>query len=144
MIHSMYRRKGKKKMQEITHSVISLAFRQDAKAAIVELLNVRHNGEDTEEHKLIDKAVKEFFKDEITRVEVDSLTVYDSSNYWQQIFTGHQQTVDSLKERIENVLSDVTPDGHELFMKELGIYQEYVDGGINVVQDYGIGIRETA
>ena len=131
-------------MSETTHSVISLAFRQEPKAALVELMDVRRNGEETEEHKLIDKATKEFFKGEIARVEVTDLTVYDSSNYWRQIFTGHQQVVDSLKEHLENELSSVTPDGHELFMKELAIYQEHVDGGINVVQDYGVGIRETA
>lgn len=131
-------------MTETIHSIISLAFRQDPKAALIELLDVRSNGEETEEHKLINKATKKFFKGEIARVEVTDLTVYNSSNYWRQIFTGHQRVVDSLKEHIENDLDSVIHDGHELFMKELGIYQEHVDGGINMVQDYGVGIRDTA
>ena len=129
-------------MSENPQSIITLAFRNDEKAAWVELLDSKPYVQDTEENKSAVKATQKFINDGLGRIQVKDLTAYDSAKYWQQVIIGHQEIVKSLREYLAKELASFVPDGHVLTLNELNIYREYMNDGFYVVQDFEVGTRQ--
>nr|DAK97017.1 MAG TPA: hypothetical protein [Caudoviricetes sp.] len=144
MIHLRYRKKGKKKMRETLEGAISLTFRQDKKAAWVELLEDMPFVKDSESGKKVVEATENFIKNGLARVQVEDGTVFDSSEYWQQIIEGHQEIIKSLEKYLAEELAEIVPDGYELFLNEVAVYRAYVGEEFCTVDDYEVGTRKVA
>nr|DAP08774.1 MAG TPA: hypothetical protein [Caudoviricetes sp.] len=144
MIHLRYRKKGKKKMSETLEGAISLTYRQDEKAAWVELLEDMPFVKDTESGKKVVEATENFIKNGLARVQVKEGTAFDSSWYWQQIIEGHQEIIKSLEKYLAKELADLVPGGHELVLVEVAVYRAYVGEEFCTVEDYEVGTRKVA
>nr|DAV80435.1 MAG TPA: hypothetical protein [Caudoviricetes sp.] len=144
MIHLRYRTRGKKKMSETLEGAISLTYRQDKKAAWVELLEDMPFVKDSESGKKVVEATESFIKNGLARVQVEDGTVFDSSRYWQQIIDGHQEIIKSLEKYLAKELAELVPDGHELALTEVAVYRAYVGEEFCTVEDYEVGTRKVS
>lgn len=131
-------------MSEALDGAISLTYRQDEKAAWVELLEDMPFVKDTESGKKVVEATESFIKNGLARVQVEDSTVFDSSWYWQQIIEGHQEIIKSLEKYLAKELATFVPDGHELALTEVAVYRAYVDEEFCTVEDYEVGTRKAA
>lgn len=131
-------------MRETLEGAISLTFRQDKKAAWVELLEDMPFVKDSESGKKVVEATENFIKNGLARVQVEDGTVFDSSEYWQQIIEGHQEIVKSLEKYLAKELAELVPDGHELTLTEVAVYRAYVGEEFCTVKDYEVGTRKVA
>lgn len=131
-------------MSEILEGAISLTYRQDKKAAWVELLEDMPFVKDTESGKKVAEATESFIKNGLARVQVKDGTVFDSSEYWQKIIEGHQEIIKSLEKYLAKELADLVPDGHELVLVEVAVYRAYVGEEFCTVEDYEVGTRKVA
>ena len=131
-------------MRETLEGAISLTYRQDKKAAWVELLEDMPFVKDTESGKKVVKATESFIKNGLARVQVKDGTVFDSSEYWQQIIEGHQEIIKSLEKYLAKELADLVPDGHELVLVEVAVYRAYVGEEFCIVEDYEVGTRKVS
>jgi len=131
-------------MRETLEGAISLTFRQDKKAAWVELLEDMPFVKDSESGKKVVEATENFIKNGLARVQVEDGTVFDSSEYWQQIIEGHQEIIKSLEKYLAEELAEIVPDGYELFLNEVAVYRAYVGEEFCTVDDYEVGTRKVA
>lgn len=131
-------------MRETLEGAISLTYRQDKKAALVELLEDMPFVKDTESGKKVVEATESFIKNGLARVQVEDGTVFDSSEYWQQIIEGHQEIIKSLEKYLAKELAELVPDGHELALTEVAVYRAYVGKEFCTVEDYEVGTRKVA
>lgn len=131
-------------MSETLEGAISLAYRQDKKAAWVELLEDMPFVKDTESGKKVVEATENFIKNGLARVQVEDGTVFDSSWYWQQIIEGHQEIIKSLEKYLAEELAEIVPDGYELFLNEVAVYRAYVGEEFCTVEDYEVGTRKVS
>lgn len=144
MIHLRYQTKGKKKMSETLKGAISLTYRQDKKAAWVELLEDMPFVKDTESGKKVVEATESFIKNGLARVQVKDGTAFDSSEYWQQVLVGHQEIIKSLEKYLAKGLAELVPDGHDLALVEVAVYRAYVGNEFCIVKDYEVSTRKVA
>ena len=128
-------------MSTFPQIIFALAFRQDAKSAWVELV-YSHHVQDVKENDKAVKAVKNFIESGLARIQVKDLTVFDSSEYWQQIIAGHKDIVNSLRDYLAKELADLVPDSHELTMDEFSIYRDYIDNVPCIIEDYEVNTRK--
>ena len=131
-------------MSEILEGAISLTYRQDEKAAWVELLEDMPFVKDTESGKKVVDATENFIKNGLARVQVKDGTVFDSSEYWQQIIEGHQEIIKSLEKYLAKELAELVPDGNELALTEVAVYRAYVGEEFCTVEDYEVGTRKVS
>ena len=131
-------------MSENLEGAISLTYRQDKKAAWVELLEDMPFVKDTESGKKVVEATERFIKNGLARMQVKDGTVFDSSEYWQQIIEGHQEIIKSLEKYLAKELADLVPDGNELALTEVAVYRAYVGEEFCTVEDYEVGTRKAA
>lgn len=131
-------------MSETPEGTISLTYRQDKKAAWVELLEDMPFVKDTESSKKVVEATESFIKNGLARVQVKEGTVFDSSEYWQQIIKGHQEIIKSLEKYLAKELAELVPDGHDLALVEVAAYRAYVGEEFCTVEDYEVGTRKVA
>lgn len=136
--------KGKKKMSETLEGAISLTYRQDKKAAWVELLEDMPFVKDTESGKKVVEATESFIKNGLARVQVKAGTAFDSPEYWPQIIEGHQEIIKSLEKYLAKELAELVPDGHDLALVEVAVYRAYVDNEFCIVEDYEVSTRKVA
>nr|DAM95297.1 MAG TPA: hypothetical protein [Caudoviricetes sp.] len=126
-------------MSETIEGALSLTYRQDKKAAWVELLEDMPFVKDSESGKKVVEATESFIKNGLARVQVKDGTVFDSSEYWQQIIEGHQEIIKFLEKYLAKELADLVPDGHELALTEVAVYRAYVGEEFCTVEDYEVG-----
>lgn len=131
-------------MSETLEGAISLTYRQDKKAAWVELLEDMPFVKDSESGKKVVEATESFIKNGLARVQVEDGTVFDSSRYWQQIIDGHQEIIKSLEKYLAKELAELVPDGHELALTEVAVYRAYVGEEFCTVEDYEVGTRKVS
>ena len=131
-------------MSETLEGAISLTYRQDEKAAWVELLEDMPFVKDSESGKKVVEATENFIKNGLARVQIEDGTVFDSSRYWQQIIEGHQEIIKSLEKYLAKELAELVPDGHELALTEVAVYRAYVGEEFCTVEDYEVGTRKAA
>lgn len=131
-------------MRETLEGAISLTYRQDKKAVWVELLEDMPFVKDSESGKKVVEATENFIKNGLARVQVKDGTVFDSSEYWQQIIEGHQEIIKSLEKYLAEELAEIVPDGYELFMNEVAVYRAYVGEEFCTVEDYEVGTRKAS
>lgn len=131
-------------MSEALDGAISLTYRQDEKAAWVELLEDMPFVKDTESGKKVVEATESFIKNGLARVKVKDGTVFDSSEYWQQIIEGHQEIIKSLEKYLAKELAELVPDGQELAIVEIAVYHAYVGNEFCTVEDYEVSTRKIA
>ena len=131
-------------MRETLEGAISLTYRQDKKAAWVELLEDMPFVKDSESGKKVVEATESFIKNGLARVQVKDGTVFDSSWYWQQIIEGHQEIIKSLEKYLAKELAELVPDGHELALTEVAVYRAYVGEEFCTVEDYEVGTRKVS
>lgn len=131
-------------MSETLEGAISLTYRQDKKAAWVELLEDMPFVKDSESGKKVVEATESFIKNGLARVQVEDGTVFDSSRYWQQIIEGHQEIIKSLEKYLAKELAALVPDGHELTLTEVAVYRAYVGEEFCTVEDYEVGTRKVS
>lgn len=131
-------------MSETLEGAISLTYRQDKKAAWVELLEDMPFVKDSESGKKVVEATESFIKNGLARVHVEDGTVFDSSRYWKQIIEGHQEIIKSLEKYLAKELSELIPDGYELFLNEVAVYRAYVGEEFCIVEDYEVGTRKVS
>lgn len=131
-------------MSETLEGAISLTYRQDEKAAWVELLEDMPFVKDTESGKKVVSTTESFIKAGLARVQVKDGTVFDSSEYWQQIIEGHQEIIKSLEKYLAKELAELVPDGHELALTEVAVYRAYVGNEFCAVEDYEVGTRKVS
>lgn len=129
-------------MSETLEGAISLTYRQDKKAAWVELLEDMPFVKDSESGKKVVEATESFIKNGLARVQVEDGTVFDSSRYWQQIIEGHQEIIKSLEKYLAKELAALVPDGHDLTLVEVAVYRAYVGEEFCTVEDYEVGTRK--
>lgn len=129
-------------MSETLEGAISLTYRQDKKAAWIELLEDMPFVKDTESGKKVVEATENFIKIGLSRVQVEDGTVFDSSRYWQQIIEGHQKIIKSLEKYLAKELAELVPDGHELALTEVAVYRAYVGEEFCTVEDYEVNTRK--
>ena len=126
-------------MSETLEGAISLTYRQDKKAAWVELLEDMPFVKDSESGKKVVEATENFIKNGLARVQVKDGIVFESSEYWQQIIEGHQEIIKSLEKYLAKELAELVPDGHELALTEVAVYRAYVGEEFCTVEDYEVG-----
>lgn len=131
-------------MSETLEGAISLTYRQDEKAAWVELLEDMPFVKDTESGKKVVDATESFIKNGLARVQVKDGTVFDSSEYWQQVLVGHQEIIKSLEKYLAKGLAELVPDGHDLALVEVAVYRAYVGNEFCIVEDYEVSTRKVA
>lgn len=131
-------------MSETLEGAISLTYRQDKKAAWVELLEDMPFVKDSESGKKVVEATESFIKNGLARVQVKDGTVFDSSWYWQQIIEGHQEIIKSLEKYLAKELAELVPDGHELALTEVAVYRAYAGEEFCTVEDYEVGTRKVS
>lgn len=131
-------------MSKTLEGAISLTFRQDEKAAWVELLEDMPFVKDTESSKKVVEATESFIKNGLARVKVKDGTAFDSSEYWQQIIEGHQEIIKSLEKHLAKEFAEIVPDGQEIFLNEIAVYRAYVGEEFCTVEDYEVGTRKAA
>lgn len=131
-------------MRETLEGAISLTYRQDKKAAWVELLEDMPFVKDSESGKKVVETTENFIKNGLARVQVKDGTVFESAEYWQQIIEGHQEIIKSLEKYLAKELAEIVPDGYELFLNEVAVYRAYVDEEFCAVDDYEVGTRKVA
>ena len=131
-------------MSETIEGALSLTYRQDKKAAWVELLEDMPFVKDSESGKKVVEATESFIKNGLARVQVKDGTVFDSSEYWQQIIEGHQEIIKFLEKYLAKELADLVPDGHELALTEVAVYRAYVGEEFCTVEDYEVGTRKVS
>lgn len=131
-------------MSEALDGAISLTYRQDEKAAWVELLEDMPFVKDTESGKKVVEATESFIKNGLARVQVKDGTVFDSSEYWQQIIEGHQEIIKSLEKYLAKEFAELVPDGQELALVEIAVYRAYVGNEFCTVEDYEVSTRKIA
>lgn len=131
-------------MSETLEGAISLTYRQDEKAAWVELLEDMPFVKDSESGKKVVEATENFIKNGLARVQIKEGTVFDSSEYWQQIFEGHQEIIKSLEKYLAKEFAELIPDGYELFLNEVAVYRAYVGEEFCTVEDYELGTRKVS
>lgn len=131
-------------MSETLEGAISVTYRQNEKAAWVELLEDMPFVKDTESGKKVVETTESFIKNGLARVQVEDGTVFDSSEYWQQIIEGHQEIIKSLEKYLAEELAEIVPDGYELFLNEVAVYRAYVGEEFCTVDDYEVGTRKVA
>lgn len=131
-------------MRETLEGAISLTFRQDKKAAWVELLEDMPFVKDSESGKKVVEATEIFIKNGLARVQVKDGTVFDSSEYWQQIIEGHQEIIKSLEKYLSKEFAELIPDGYELFLNEVAVCRAYVGEEFCTVEDYEVGTRKVS
>lgn len=131
-------------MSETLEGAISVTYRQDKKAAWVELLEDMPFVKYTESGKKVVEATESFIKNGLARVQIKDGTVFDSSWYWQQIIDGHQEIIKSLEKYLAKELAELVPDGHELAITEVAVYKAYVSEEFCTVEDYEVGTRKVA
>lgn len=131
-------------MSEALDGAISLTYRQDKKAAWVELLEDMPFVKDTESGKKVVEATENFIKNGLARVQVKDGIVFESSEYWQQIIEGHQEIIKSLEKYLAKELAELVPDGHELALAEVAVYRAYVGEEFCTVEDYEVGTRKVS
>lgn len=131
-------------MRETLEGAISLTYRQDKKAAWIELLEDMPFVKDSESAKKTVEATESFIKNGLARVQVEDGTVFDSSEYWQQIIEGHQEIIKSLEKYLAEELAEIVPDGYELFLNEVAVYRAYVGEEFCTVEDYEVGTRKVS
>lgn len=131
-------------MSEILEGAISLTYRQDKKAAWVELLEDMPFVKDSESGKKVVEATESFIKNGLARFQVKDGTVFDSSEYWQQIIEGHQEIIKSLEKYLAKELAELVPDGHYLTLVEVAVYRAYVGEEFCTVEDYEVGTRKVS
>lgn len=131
-------------MSETLEGTISLTYRQDEKAAWVELLEDMPFVKDTESGKKVVEATENFIKNGLARVQVEDGTVFDSSEYWQQIIEGHQEIIKSLEKYLAKEFAELVPDGQELALVEIAVYRAYVGNEFCTVEDYEVSTRKIA
>ena len=131
-------------MNEALKGAISLVYRRDKKAAWVELLEDMPFVKDSESGKKVVEATESFIKNGLARVQVEDGTVFDSSEYWQQIIEGQQEIIKSLEKYLAKEFAELIPDGYELFLNEVAVYRAYVGNDFCVVEDYEVGTRKVS
>lgn len=131
-------------MSEALDGAISLIYRQDKKAAWVELLEDMPFVKDAESGKKTVEAIESFVKNGLARVQVKDGTSFDSSLYWQQIIEGHQEIIKSLEKYLAKEFAELVPDGHELSLTEVDVYRAYVGEEFCTVEDYEVGTRKVS
>lgn len=131
-------------MSETIEGALILTYRQDKKAAWVELLEDMPFVKDSESGKKVVEATESFIKNGLARVQVKDGTVFDSSEYWQQIIEGHQEIIKFLEKYLAKELADLVPDGHELALTEVAVYRAYVGEEFCTVEDYEVGTRKVS
>lgn len=131
-------------MSEALEGAISLTYRQDEKAAWIELLEDMPFVKDSESGKKTVEATESFIKNGLARVQVKGGTVYDSSEYWQQIIEGHQEIIKSLEKYLAKEFAELISDGYELFLNEVAVYRAYVGNEFCTVEDYEVGTRKVS
>lgn len=131
-------------MRETLEGAISLTYRQDKKAALVELLEDMPFVKDSESGKKVVEATENFIKNGLARVQVKEGTVFGSSEYWQQIIEGHQEIIKSLEKYLSKEFAELIPDGYELFLNEVAVYRAYVGEEFCTVEDYEVGTRKVS
>lgn len=131
-------------MSEALDGAISLTYRQDEKAAWVELLEDIPFVKDTESGKKVVEATESFIKNGLARVQVKDGTVFDSSEYWQQIIEGHQEIIKSLEKYLAKEFAELVPGGQELALVEIAVYRAYVGNEFCTVEDYEVSTRKIA
>ena len=131
-------------MSEAVDGASSLTYRQDEKAAWVELLEDMPFVKDTESGKKVVEATESFIKNGLARVQVKDGTVFDSSEYWQQIIEGHQEIIKSLEKYLAKEFAELVPDGQELALVEIAVYRAYVGNEFCTVEDYEVSTRKIA
>nr|DAW28596.1 MAG TPA: hypothetical protein [Caudoviricetes sp.] len=131
-------------MSEALDGAISLTYRQDEKAAWVELLEDMPFVKDTESGKKVVEATESFIKNGLARVQVKDGTVFGSSEYWQQIIEGHQEIIKSLEKYLAKEFAELVPDGQELALVEIAVYRAYVGNEFCTVEDYEVSTRKIA
>lgn len=131
-------------MSETLEGAISLTYRQDEKAAWVELLEDMPFVKDTESGKKVVEATESFIKNGLARVQVKDGTTFDSSEYWKQVLVGHQEIIKSLEKYLAKELAEIVPDGYELFLNEVAVYRAYVGEEFCTVEDYEVGTRKVS
>ncbi len=131
-------------MSETLEGAISVTYRQNEKAAWVELLEDMPFVKDTESGKKVVETTESFIKNGLARVQVKDGTVFDSSWYWQQIIEGHQEIIKSLEKYLAKELAELVPDGHELALTEVAVYRAYVGEEFCTVEDYEVGTRKVS
>lgn len=131
-------------MSETLEGAISLTYRQDKKAAWVELLEDMPFVKDSESGKKVVEATENFIKNGLARVQVKDGIVFESSEYWQQIIEGHQEIIKSLEKYLAKELAELVPDGHELALTEVAVYRAYVGEEFCTVEDYEVGTRKVS
>lgn len=131
-------------MSETLEGAISLTYRQDEKAAWVELLEDMPFVKNTESGKKVVEATERFIKNGLARVQVKDGTAFDSSEYWQQIIEGHQEIIKSLEKYLAKEFAEIVPDGYELFLNEVAVYRAYIGDEFCTVEDYEVGERKVA
>lgn len=131
-------------MSEILEGAISLTYRQDKKAAWVELLEDMPFVKDSESGKEVVEATESFIKNGLARFQVKDGTVFDSSEYWRQIIEGHQEIIKSLEKYLAKELAELVPDGHDLALVEVAVYSAYVGEEFCTVEDYEVGTRKAS
>lgn len=129
-------------MSKALDGAISLTYRQDEKAAWVELLEDMPFVKDTESGKKVVEATERFIKNGLARVQVKDGTAFDSSKYWQQIIEGHQEIIKSLEKYLAKELAELVPDGNELALTEVAVYRAYVGEEFCTVEDYEVNTRK--
>lgn len=131
-------------MSETLEGAISLTYRQDEKAAWVELLEDMPFVKDTENGKKVVEATESFIKAGLARVQTKAGTVFGSSEYWQQIIEGHKGIIKSLEKYLAKEFAELIPDGYELFLNEVAVYHAYVGNDLCAVEDYEVGTRKVS
>lgn len=131
-------------MSETLEGTISLIYRQDEKAAWVELLEDMPSVKDTESGKKVGDATESFIKNGLARVQVKDGTEFDSSEYWQQVLVGHQEIIKSLEKYLAKGLAELVPDGHDLALVEVAVYRAYIGNEFCIVEDYEVSTRKVA
>lgn len=134
----------KRKISETLEGAISLTYRQDEKAAWVELLEDMPFVKDSESGKKVVEATENFIKNGLARVQVKDGTAFDSPEYWRQIIEGHQEIIKSLENYLAEEFAELIPDGHELFLNEIAVYRAYVGEEFCAVDDYEVGTRKVS
>ena len=131
-------------MSETLEGTISLTYRQDEKAAWVELLEDMPFVKDSESGKKVVEATENFIKNGLACVQVKDGTAFDSSEYWRQIIEGHQEIIKLLEKYLAKEFAGLIHDGHELFLNEVAVYRAYVDNEFCTVEDYEVATRKIA
>ena len=131
-------------MSETLEGAISLTYRQDKKAAWVELLEDMPFVKDTESGKKVVEATERFIKNGLARVQIEDGTKSDSSWYWHQVIGGHQEIIKSLEKYLAKELAELVPDGHELALTAADMYCAYVGDEFCTIEDYEVGTRKVS